>query len=129
MKLRHVLAAASAAALLAGSSYGALAGSWSQSKSGTVVVSHADKHGSTVFLITGGDAEAEGKQAAAGYGSTGGGLAGQFTYKSEEKSKEEKKDDKKEEKKESSSKTEVSGSFAAASGSSSGCASVGKSSC
>lgn len=121
MKLRHVLAAASAAALLVGSSYGALAGSWSNSKSGTVVVSHADGlTGSTTFLITGGEANAGGSQAAASYGSWGAGGSAQKTTASQSYSVSYKGA--------SSSSNFSNSSVSFAAGGSSGCASTGKNS-
>jgi len=109
MNLRHILVAASAAALLASTSYGAMAGSWSSSKSGTVAVAHADKwSGSTTFMITGGTASAGGSQAASSYSSSG------FTLAAQEKSE--------------SWFGSSSSSIAIAAGSSSGCASVGNNS-
>jgi len=78
MKTRYLLVAASAAAILAGSTYGLMADSQSSSQSGTAVVSHGSaSSGSTSIVATGSSQNASGTDASAGSGAVGFGLAGQ----------------------------------------------------
>ena len=80
MKTRYLLVAASAAAILAGSTYGLMADSQSSSQSGTAVVSHGSaSSGSTSIVATGSSQNASGTDASAGSGAFGFGLAGQKT--------------------------------------------------
>jgi hypothetical protein len=80
MKTRYLLVAASAAAILAGSTYGLMADSQSSSQSGAAVVSHGSAtSGSTSIVATGSSQNASGTDASAGSGAVGFGLAGQKT--------------------------------------------------
>jgi hypothetical protein len=83
MKTRYLLVAASAAAILAGSTYGLMADSQSSSQSGTAVVSHGSANsGSTSIVATGSSQNASGTDASAGSEAVGFGLAGQNTTSS-----------------------------------------------
>jgi hypothetical protein len=88
MKLRHLLVAASAAAVLAGTSMGAQAGNWSFSKGSSssgvlslgIIISSTPVAGTLQIQHNDSVAMGPGSGAAANAGTTGGATAGTYNY-------------------------------------------------